>query len=231
MENISSEMNFYNWQNTVLGEVIALHSNEYFECGGRLSVFTKESKNNFIENLYSQISTILFSDNQIYALRARLSEHVIGYADCQVLCLKETDKAESCYSDCPYISGHLYKYLNRESHHKKDLNKLFLENNNLSNEELLSFLNTKCTLLSYYINGLNHIRYELKDRIAGKDWLRPFVKSMLIWSEYSYREYIGIETLLPDIDALAYSTFFNLVCSGSRDPLSEWQSQFEDLAI
>lgn len=35
----------------------------------------------------------------------------------------------------------------------------------------------------YYLNGFNYVRSEFDDYDKQKDWLQPFLKSMLIWDE------------------------------------------------
>ena len=58
--------------------------------------------------------------------------------------------------------------------------------------------------------------------------MKPFVKSMLIWNENTYRGKIGLETLFEDkiMQAIPHSKFYNLVSDGARNPLFEWESKF-----
>ncbi len=83
---------------------------------------------------------------------------------------------------------------------------------------------------NYVLNGINLLRYDLDDFAGGteRDWLRPFVKSMLIWHEDTYRSKIALPTLFEDkiIRALPHSNFFNLVHDGVRNPLFEWELKF-----
>ena len=76
---------------------------------------------------------------------------------------------------------------------------------------------------------MNFVRCEMKDEDTAKDWLRPFVKSMLIWEEDGYRREIGLPSLLPDgLDGLRHSTFMNMVTNGHQNPFYEWEKEWKD---
>ena len=138
------------------------------------------------------------------------------------------EKAEGEYSDCPYISGELYKHIQELSDHNEELKKLKWKTDGISDEELISVCNFKSALHIFYINGMNHVRCELKDMDTEKDWLHPFVKSMLIWEEDTYRGKIGLPSLLPDsFDAIRHSTFMNTVTNGHENPFYEWEKAWK----
>ena len=82
---------------------------------------------------------------------------------------------------------------------------------------------------SHYLNGVNYVRGEFNDIDKEKDWLRPFIKSMLIWEEDIVREKIGLPSLLPDsLDSLKHSTFMNLVTNGHKNPFYEWEKSWAE---
>jgi len=163
-------------------------------------------------------------------MRESVASYVIGYAGYQMLCLTEEEKTEAFYADCPYISGELYKHIGKVTEHNDELDELKWKHSDISNDDLVSFCNTKCVLYLYYLNGVNYIRGEFDDIDKEKDWLRPFIKSMLIWEEDRIREKIGLPSLLPDsIDALKHSTFMNMVINGHRNPFYEWEKSWAEL--
>jgi hypothetical protein len=62
----------------------------------------------------------------------------------------------------------------------------------------------------------------------SKDWLRPLVTSLLIFSEDTYRREIGLPSLLPGpTDGLMHSTFVNMVLRGDKNPLLEWETDYK----
>jgi hypothetical protein len=73
---------------------------------------------------------------------------------------------------------------------------------------------------------MNMIRADFDDvDLAAEDWFQPFVRSMLIWHEHSYRSKIGLPPLLADELAQLHRTFFTYLLEGDRNPLSRWESQ------
>ena len=215
------------WQKSTLGQVLALHTDEYFNKNPRLSSFSEESKNNIITDFYQQIFNFSKAENPFLAMRESLASYVIGYAGYQVLCLTEEEKAEAFYSDCPFISGELYRHIDKVVEHNDELGELKWKHPDISNDDLVSFCNTRCVLHLYYLNGVNYVRGEFDDIDKEKDWLHPFIKSMLIWEGDQVRGKIDLPSLLPDsLDAFKHSTFMNLVTNGQKNPFYEWEKSW-----
>ncbi len=214
------------WEKSALGRALVMHTAEYFKKNPRLSSFSVEGKKRVVEDFYQQIFNFAQAKNPFLAMRESLASYVIGFAGYQVLCLTEEDKAAAFYSDCPHISGQIYKHIHKAIEHNDELGELKWKHPDISNEELISFCNTRCVLHLYYINGINYVRAEFDDIDKEKDWLRPFIKSMLIWEEHQIREKIGLPSLLPDsLAALKHSTFLNLVTAGHKNPFYEWEKK------
>ena len=215
------------WQQSVLGQTLAIHTDEYFNKNLRLSSFSEEGKHKIIADFYQQILNFSQSANPFLAMRESLASYVMGYVGYQVLCLTEEEKAEEFYADCPYISGVLYKHVDKVMEHNDELGELKWKYSDITNDDLVSFCNTRCVLHLYYLNGINYVRTEFDDIDPEKDWLRPFIKSMLIWEEDRVRGKIGLPSLLPDsLDALKHSTFMNMVTNGYRNPFYEWEKNW-----
>jgi hypothetical protein len=161
-------------------------------------------------------------------LREHIATTASGYATFQVLCLTEQEKRDAFYADCPYISGELYKHIQKFVDHNDDLKECKSLVATASDEDLIAFCNARCAVFLLYMNGMNHLRAEFNDRHDEKDWLRPFVQSMLVWEEYRARTKIGLPDLVPsDLEALKHSAFMNLVMGGAQNPYYEWQKAFE----
>lgn len=210
------------WNKSPLGQSLASHTRKYFHDNGSLSHFTEENKNKIIDDFYGKILSLCNSDNAIIEMRELIVFYVCSYADLKVLSLTETEKSE-ILSDCPQVSGLLYKNIKTYAKKNDELAELAWKCEDISDEELISLCKTRCNLYTYYVNGINLVRYELGDFDSEKDWLNPFIKSMLIWSETQLREKCGLPTLLNDpLEGLRHSTFMNMVTSGYKNPYFEW---------
>jgi len=134
------------WQESSLGQTLALHTDEYFIKNPRLSSFSEENKNNIITDFYQQIFNFSQTENRFLAMRESLASYVIGYAGYQVLCLTEEEKTEAFYSDCPFISGELHRHIDNYVEHNDELGELKWKHSDISNDELTSFCNTRSVL-------------------------------------------------------------------------------------
>ncbi|GGY10517.1 hypothetical protein GCM10007160_42160 [Litchfieldella qijiaojingensis] len=218
------------WRSSPLGIALENHSREYFYGENELlGGFSEEGKQNIIGDFYQKIIALSTDENAFLTYREQLATYVCEYASFQVLCLKEDEKKDSFYSDCPYISAELYKHTQILSEHNDLLKEHKWKNGEVSDEEFIALCNARCAVLLYCINGLNIVRIEFKDVIEEKDWLRPFIKSMLIWEEDTYRQKISLPSLLPnDLDGLWHSTFMNIVVNGAANPYYEWEKAQEE---
>ena len=159
-----------------------MHTAEYFKKNPRLSSFSVEGKKRVVEDFYQQIFNFAQAKNPFLAMRESFASYLIGFAGYQVLCLTEEDKAAAFYSDCPHISGQIYKHIHKAIEHNDELGELKWKHPDISNEELISFCNTRCVLHLYYINGINYVRAEFDDSsIKSKRIVASVIKSMLIW--------------------------------------------------
>jgi hypothetical protein len=123
----------------------------------------------------------------------------------------------------------LHRHIAACSQYHDELKELQWKSPDISDEALIGYCNFLCAAYLYFFNGFNIIRMDMKDfeSAKGRDWLRPFLTSMLIWSEETYRQKIGLLRLLPhDLDALRHSTFMQMVRDGHNNPLFEWKSHY-----
>lgn len=217
------------WQNSTLGKMLAAHTEEYFTKYLTPFNYSPETKNKLVGDFYNAVFSLSKAENPFLAMRERLADYVIGFAEYQVLCLTEEKKQGTFYSDCPYISGALHRHIDKAVKHVDDLRKLKWEHPDISNEELVSFCSSVCAVRLYYMNGFNLVRSEFDDFDKEKDWLNSFIKSMLIWEEDRMREKIGLASLLPNsLDATKHIIFMHLVVTGHRNPYSEWEKTWSD---
>jgi hypothetical protein len=220
------------WSNSPVGQALAAHTRECFFTGEtRLSSFKEDAKKEIINDFYTKIFALPNATNPFLAVRELIANYVLAFASIQVLTLKPEEKTDAFYAGCPYISGELYKHIQAAADHHAELKQLKWTHDSLSDEELMSFCNTRGAVLLYYVNGLNIVRRADKDFDANKDWFRPFIKSMLIWQEDTYRRNLGLPPLLPDpTAALEYSAFLNAVTNGAPNPYYDWATTFPEAA-
>lgn len=212
------------WQRSPLGQALAQHTAEYFSKNPRLAAFDSATKQQHISAFYQEVASVSGAGNPFLAMRERLASYVYSFAEYQVWCLTEDEKETSFYSSCPYITGTLHASIQQAIPLIDDLGEAKRIHPEITDAELVDYCNSRCALCLYYLNGLNIVRGELNDINAERDWLRPFMQSMLIWLEDDARHAIGKDSLLPgSADALKNSIFMNIVKNGHTDPLSEWE--------
>lgn len=215
------------WQNSPLGKMLASHTNEYFTKYPRLSEMSEEAKQKIVEDFHQAVLTLPQAENPFLTMRERLASYVVGFTELQVLCLTEEEKTGAFYSDCPYISGQIHHHIDKAVKHIDELRELKWKHPDISNSDLISFCNSRCVVYLYYLNGFNYVRGEFDDLDKDKDWLQPFIKSMLIWHEDQIRGQIGLPSLLPGkYDGLKHSTFMNVVVNGHKNPYFEWEKSW-----
>lgn len=135
------------------------------------------------------------------------------------------------YADSPYISGELHAHIQKLSEYNEELKELKWTHGDLSDDDLISFCNGRSAVFLYYVNGWNIVRAECNDVGETKDWLRPFIKSSLIWEEGLCRGNIGLPSLLSDsLDSLRHIAFTNMVVNGHANPFYEWEKANPKLA-
>lgn len=217
------------WNNSTLGQALFLHTEQYFKYPS-LASFSDESKKWMVADFYQQVQNILQSDNQRQALRECLAKYVANYASYEVLSLNEKEKKDGQFANCPYISGELYKHLDKVIEHNSELGEIKWKQKNISDDDLIGYLNTRSMVMLYYMNGLNIFRLVLKDNDDIKDWFKPFVAAMMVWEEDTVRGKIGLPKLSSnDLNGLMYPTFFNYGGEWFYNLLYEWEKAYPEL--
>lgn len=218
------------WNKSTLGQALALQAREYFYGEIRsLSGMSEKAKQKIIGDFYSKVFAIDQAANPFLQLRENIASYVIEFAKLQVLCLTPEEKADQFYSDCPYISGELRPHIRQLSDHNEELKQLKWSHENLTDEELIAFCNSRSAVLLYYVNGMNMVRVDRGDNGDPKDWFKPFFRSMLIYEEDLCRGQINLPPLLPNsLDALRHSVFMNEVVNGAANPLYTWETKLQE---
>jgi hypothetical protein len=226
---IKERIELWRFQRTPLAQAIRLHSQNFFHGGSVLTNFKQENKEKLVADFCQRASLIMQSPNPALACREALAEYTLLFAQLQVHCLKEFEKAQMFYSENPYISGQLWRHIRESSDHHDELARYKWENPELTDEDLLDIGNTRCAVYLYYANGLNLVRMELGDFSEEKDWFRPFVEAMLVNEEHRLRDELGLPSLVPGpLGSLQYAVLLDIVISGERHPFFKWCRDFPD---
>jgi hypothetical protein len=215
---------------TPLGQALHKQTQEYFYTTSNLRLLSDDKKIEIINDFTARVFGVFQTPNPFLKMREEIAAAVYCYASLQVLCLKETEKADTFYGHSPYITGKLHYRIRDCVPHNEELKYLVWQHPETVDEALIEFANLKCCQYFYFLNGFNLVRSDFKDlNTGGRDWLRPFTTSMLIWSENSYREHLKMQSLLPGslIESLQHSTFMNIVSKGTPDPLYDWETHYK----
>ena len=215
--------------NSPIGQTLTKHS-ENFITRSVLRHVTEDYKQHLINEFIAEVITVSANSNPFLASRQKLCDYAIYYANLQVLCLKPEEKTDLFYGQSRFISGELHKHLRDLAKYNKDLEERLWEFPGKTDEQLITFLNLRCAGILYFLNGWELLRKEFEQvtTVPEKDWFRPFLISMMIFSENTYRQNIGLPLLSTDpLFALRHSSFMNIVRSGGKNPLYEWESHFK----
>jgi hypothetical protein len=182
-----------------VGQALHKQTQEYFYTTSNLRHLTEEKKREIIDGFLKHVVGIFQASNPFLSMREELAAVVYGYAQLQVLSLKETEKADLFYGHSPYITGKLHHRIRECVPHNEDLKYFAWQRPDVSDADLIDFANLKCCQYLYFLNGFHLVRSEFKDvkTNGGRDWLRPFTTSMLISSENGYREHLKMPSMLP----------------------------------
>jgi hypothetical protein len=229
LERLAQRRAISKFKHSPFGQSLHKHTQEYFFTGKTvLRHLSPEQKQSHINDFATRILQISASSNPFLKLREELAGLVYAYAELQVLCLMPADIPD-LYGASPYISGELNHYILKCAEHIKELKEVVWNDPSITREGLTSYCNLQCALFLYFVNGVNLMRVEIGDYndVPEKDWLHPFITSMLIYCEDTYRQKIGLPSLLPNLpDGLIHSTFMNIVLNGDKNPLFEWETSF-----
>jgi hypothetical protein len=208
-----------------IGQALRQHT----ENDSILRHFSADVKQDVINQLDTSIAEIIVADNPFLMLRQELGGFVHAYSNFQVLCLLPDEKLDLHFTKSPYISGKLNTHILRCAQHNTELKELLWREPDRTPQSLTTYCNVGCAKFAYFLNGYDILRrFEFNDfePTPDKDWLRPFVTSMLIFCENFYRGRIGLPSLLPGpLDSLIHGSFMARVVNGDKNPLFEWETQ------
>jgi hypothetical protein len=230
LDHLRAKKALRNWAKSPVGQALRENTARFFYNNQLLSFCEDETKNKIIQGFHEKLFSIGNSKEPFLRMRELLAEYVWSYSSLQVLCLTETEKEkDDFYAKCPYISGALHREIQCAAKFNAVLGEFKSSLGEVSDDELVAYCNFQCSIYMYFYSNLNLLRAEFSDWNPHKDWMKPFVKSMLISAEDKIRSEMGLPRLLPDLDeGIKHDTFFNLVISGERNPYYQWNKAWAE---
>lgn len=207
-----------------LGEALHHHNGQYFHSGLVLSWMKPETKKALSQALLDKLGEIERSADPLDTLRHEIGGYAIAASRLTTLALTEEEKAVMPYSANPYISGQLHHHIIDAVPFDEELKDRRTENPDGDAADLVDFANSRGAVMLYFLNGLNIIRRSMGDSDDDHDWFQPMFEAQLVHEEYTFREQLGLPTLIPgNVDANVYGAFLAFVFDAKiTNPLLDW---------
>lgn len=205
------------------GQELQRHTNGVFE-GSLLRDFSAKAKREHAEALYLRVMEIDRQADRFATFRQEIASAGLLYSELSVLTLKPEECIELHAS--PYISGQLHRRIRDAAKYNQMVGRICSRVS--SDEDLYWAMQSQTVLSLYWVNGFNLLRakYEPHNVDVNPNWFRPFVRSMMIWSEWVHRSNLGLPQLCDDARALQHSTLANFVSDGEANPLTAWEAHY-----
>lgn len=195
--------------------------------GGFLAGLDEEVKKELAGQLTDHLLKVRDSRDSVVANREGFGSAVIEMAKAMVLLPKEHLPSHTAHLiEASQISGALYEHLDKAiekddkwSHHRK------ATPGEIDNDSILRYLYGRW---KFFYQVHNVMRLQMADGSTDpeEDWGRQFLDSQLIWSEYDWREKLGLSQLLDPLEAVRHSMFLQFVISNARDPYRDWSEEW-----
>lgn len=209
----------------VLDQALKEHAQEYFYSETILSHLSEETKRKQIAGLEAHLRDAFSAPNPLVKVRENICGYAFQYAEVQVVCLTEAERAQAFYSSNPSISASLYRRISSAAPHITDLQDMV---GTAEDEELISAANLRSAIYLFYLNAFNMVRIYLDD-VTEPDWFYPLIEAELVRAENRVRKAMGLPlTVLEANDALVYSSISNMVENGSDNPYLAWRERWPD---
>lgn len=202
------------------------HTDKYFS-GTMLRSLSKKAKREFADAFHGRCWAIDNEPDPFTAFRGQLVEAGLAWANLAVLTLKPNELEEMYVS--PYISGQLHTRIRDTAKYDDWIASVCARPEPSGDDEMLYDAVQGQTVVNlYWLNGFNLLRakYEPWSLEHKPNWFTLFCQSMLVWSEHSHREKLGMRPLCSTLFALEHSTFATFVRNGEREPLAAWETYY-----
>ena len=214
-----------------------LASNKTWNALPLKDYFDEESRNITSRAMLDAVYEIIHSQDQMAAVRAKLTSVVLGQASYLVLILPPMPEPDaSGMRGHPGVTGELRAHL-LEAAPTHDNIKGILHGATwpATFENVFNAVSMLYWREFWWCAVMNALRVELGDynKVNGRDWYKPFLYTQCVMAEDSYRREIGMPSAFPGpydpLSAVCYSTFRNGVLSGAKYPDLAWRENYRKL--
>tara|TARA_B100001964_G_scaffold4235_1_gene4575 strand:- start:2893 stop:3618 length:726 start_codon:yes stop_codon:yes gene_type:complete len=215
-----SKIPLYQYALEIIHEQI--HNSKH-EIVNKLSDNLKEK---IINEITTTVHTVWISPDKVLANREFLASAILEMAKFHVFLISP----DHDYCKFPGISGELKNHIKEIAKHDKEIKEIVWQlGKEISDDSLHVAIWLKYWKAEVFMLLLEKVRYHLKDFNADKekDWFFPFLHGMYAFQEYSYRKTSGLPKLIDDFEVLGFTTMLDIVTSGSKNPLFEWEEHYE----
>lgn len=192
-----------------------------------LALMNDEYKNKTWGNILKAAADIVSNENPIMKSRKTLVDLALSTTHMEVLL--ERDQLFNPSLQQEGISYELHKYIETLAKTDETLREYCFEvNNNI--EFLKCAILVRCETFIANLNRINAIRVMLGDchTVPELDWLQPFYRAMLVYSEDQYRSQLKLPSLIGEFEGLKYPLYATLVINGEKYPNLTWENCFKD---
>lgn len=188
---------------------------------------SEEQKENIIQDICNVVETIWQSQDRVFANREKLLECMLIQVNYEILMI------EPGHQLCNFsgISGELKQYLPEFAQKQIDSgNFVWRQESKPTKNEAYNLVWGRWWRANLGSKILNNIRIYLKDYNTNidRDWYFPLQNALAAWAEYNFRKEYGLTQVIDGARALQYSTFFDTVSQGHKDPLEKWEKTYNE---
>ncbi len=183
-----------------------------------------------LTNLITEAKDVCKHSNPFLEIRKKLRDIVCQMAAHAILVF--TPEYISANIDEPAISGDLRNYIWKLSEINEGVKKLRNSlGSNVTQDKLSSVILLKYQIFHLRMNFFSYLRIDYEKIDEKNDWLNFLVKSFYILFEDIYRKDLGLLSLANryygDNAALKFGIFADMVSSGSKDPIHDFNEMEE----
>ena len=231
---------YLDWTNPIKGLAGRAIQSAFSDPQKVFAEWPQNSRQGFTVGLLEAADTIAAASNRVKANRDFLVEATLEAADCAVLLIERVDGDSigllfpGMELPIPGVSfelhNHLIELVSGDDQFREIFSNFGYTNlDQVSDAQIRSGCADIFGAASLKIEVFNSIRMYLDDcsQSSDEDWFIPFYHAMCVWAEHEYRKRIGLPPVLqgasPDIEAVGYSLFLNVVRRGEAQPFHVWK--------
>ena len=210
----------------ILGQVlVTLRRLAYDEKTG-IANYEEDEKDRIIYDCLMDIEKILFEKDKIKAVRLKIIDLMFDCSEMDVLIMKPPTLSKM-------LSGEIEVKIVELFAVSEGLQKTFphIEPNSAEFDVLKNEIIQRYLLLHFYMSAYNTVRFCLNDfnDDLKKDWFRTCYVSLCIWHEDTFRNQLGLPSLVANpLKVIAYSGWLSVVNENPIDLRESFEQKWRN---